>query len=121
MPTATSRWCSGGSRRSSSAPAGAGLCCRRCAKGCGTAARAAGATRMLAQSIAFRPPGVGRSIAEHERMVLDFDGIVLRYGWLYGSGTYSPEGRLVPQPRIHVDEAARRTVELLDAPTGVVV
>jgi hypothetical protein len=24
-------------------------------------------------------------------------------------------------PRIHVDEAARRTVPLLDAPTGVVV
>jgi nucleoside-diphosphate-sugar epimerase len=85
------------------------------------AARAAGATRMLAQSIAFRPPGVGRSIAEHERMVLDFDGIVLRYGWLYGPGTYSRERRLVPQPRIHIDEAARRTVELLDAPTGVVV
>ena len=85
------------------------------------AARAAGATRMLAQSIAFRPPGVGRSIEEHERMVLDFDGVVLRYGWLYGPGTYSAEGRLVPQPRIHIDEAARRTVELLDAPAGVVV
>jgi hypothetical protein len=76
---------------------------------------------MLAQSIAFRPPGVGRSVAEHERMVLDVGGVVLRYGWLYGPGTYSPEGRLVPQPRIHIDEAARRTVELLDAPAGVVV
>jgi nucleoside-diphosphate-sugar epimerase len=85
------------------------------------AARAAGATRMLAQSIAFKPPGVGRSIAEHERMVLDFGGVVLRYGWFYGPGAYSAEGRLVPQPRIHVDEAARRTVELLDAPSGVVV
>jgi nucleoside-diphosphate-sugar epimerase len=85
------------------------------------AARAADATRMLAQSIAFRPPGVGRSVAEHERMVLDVGGVVLRYGWLYGPGTYSPEGRLVPQPRIHIDEAARRTVELLDAPAGVVV
>lgn len=85
------------------------------------AARTADATRMLAQSIAFKPPGVGRSIAEHERMVLDFGGVVLRYGWLYGPGTYSPEGRLVPEPRIHIDEAARRTVELLDAPAGVVV
>jgi nucleoside-diphosphate-sugar epimerase len=85
------------------------------------AARTAGAARMLAQSIAFKPPGVGRSIAEHERMVLDFGGVVLRYGWLYGPGTYSSDGRLVPQPRIHIDEAARRTVELLDAPTGVVV
>jgi nucleoside-diphosphate-sugar epimerase len=85
------------------------------------AARAAGATRMLAQSIAFKPPGVGRSIAQHEQMVLDFGGVVLRYGWFYGPGAYSAAGRLVPQPRIRVDEAARRTVELLDAPSGVVV
>jgi nucleoside-diphosphate-sugar epimerase len=85
------------------------------------AARATGATRMLAQSIAFTPPGAGRAVAEHERMVLDFGGVVLRYGWLYGPGTYSDQGRLVPQPRIHVDEAARRTVDYLDAPPGVVV
>ena len=85
------------------------------------AARASGASRMLAQSIAFNPPGVGRSIKEHERMVLDFGGVVLRYGWLYGPGTYSGDTRRVPPPRIHVDEAARRTVELLDAPPSVVV
>ena len=54
-------------------------------------------------------------------MVLEVDGVVLRYGWFYGPGTYSAEGRLVPRPRIHVDEGARRTVELLDAPSGVVV
>ncbi len=85
------------------------------------AARSAGATRMLAQSIAFKPSGTGRAVAAHERMVLDFGGVVLRYGWLYGPGTYSGEGRSVPPPRIHVDEAARRTVELLEAPAGVVV
>ena len=85
------------------------------------AAREAGAGRMLAQSIAFKPPGVGRAVAQHERMVLDFGGVVLRYGWLYGPGTYSGDRRRVPEPRIHVDEAARRTVELLDAPSGVVV
>jgi hypothetical protein len=85
------------------------------------AARTAGAPRMLAQSIAFKAPGGGRAVKEHERMVLEVDGLVLRYGWFYGPGTYSAEGRLVPQPRIHVDEAARRTVELLDAPSGVVV
>jgi hypothetical protein len=85
------------------------------------AAREAGATRMLAQSIAFDPPGVGRAVAQHERMVLDFGGVVRRYGWLYGPGTYSGDRRRVPAPRIHVDEAARRTVELLDAPSGVVV
>jgi uncharacterized protein YbjT (DUF2867 family) len=86
------------------------------------AARNAGATRFLAQSIAFSPPGVGRAVGRHERMVLDFGGVVLRYGWFYGPGTYSGGGgRLPPPPRIHVDEAARRTVELLEAPSGVVV
>lgn len=84
------------------------------------ATREAGAARLLAQSLAFKPPGAGRAVAEHERMVLDFGGVVLRYGWLYGPGTYSADGKRVPAPRIHVDEAARRTVELLEAPTGVV-
>jgi nucleoside-diphosphate-sugar epimerase len=86
------------------------------------AARTAGATRFLAQSLAFSPPGAGRAVARHERMVLDFGGVVLRYGWFYGPDTYSGEGgRRPPPPRIHVDEAARRTVELLEAPSGVVV
>lgn len=85
------------------------------------AARKAGATRLLAQSIAFKAPGASRAVAQHERMVLDFGGVVLRYGWLYGPATYSGEAPHVPAPRIHVDEAAGRTVELLDAPSGVVV
>jgi nucleoside-diphosphate-sugar epimerase len=86
------------------------------------AARAAGAERLVAQSIAFTPPGAGKAIAEHERMVLDYGGVVLRYGWFYGPGTYPGERRRrVPPPRIHVDEAARRTIELLDAGSGVIV
>jgi nucleoside-diphosphate-sugar epimerase len=85
------------------------------------AARAAGAKRLLAQSIAFKPPGVGRAVAEHERMLLDFGGVVLRYGWFYGPGTYSGDHPLVPPPRIHIDAAAARTVELLDAPPGIVL
>lgn len=85
------------------------------------AARAAGAGRFIAQSIAFKPPGVGRAVAEHERLVLDYGGVVLRYGWFYGPGTYAGDSRRrVPAPKIRVDEAARRTVELLDAPSGVV-
>jgi nucleoside-diphosphate-sugar epimerase len=82
------------------------------------AASAAEVPRFLAQSIAFKPPGVGRVILEHERMVLDFGGVVLRYGMFYGPGTFTGERRL-PGPRIRVEEAARRTVELLDAPGGV--
>ncbi len=84
------------------------------------AAQAAGATRFLAQSIAWRPPGSEESVAEHERLVLDIGGVVLEYGVFYGPGTYG--GETVPDhPRIRVEEAARRTVELLDAPPGVIV
>jgi len=77
------------------------------------AARAAGARRFVTQSIAFlyapegdmvkdeegrpstdapAPFGDGvRAMVSHERAVLDADGIeglVLRYGWFYGPGTY---------------------------------
>jgi nucleoside-diphosphate-sugar epimerase len=85
------------------------------------AARAAGATRFLAQSIAWTPPSGGEAVAEHERLVLDAGGVVIRYGTFYGPGTYSGSDRVPPPPRIHVEEAARRTVGLLAAPSGVVV
>jgi nucleoside-diphosphate-sugar epimerase len=84
------------------------------------AAQAAGAPRFLAQSIAWRLPGDAHApVDEHERMVLDAGGVVARYGRFYGPGTYHEEDRPEP-PFIHVAEAARRTVELLDAPSGVV-
>jgi hypothetical protein len=82
--------------------------------------RAAGAKRLIAQSIAWRPPAGGEAGDEHERMVLDAGGVVLEYGTFYGPGTYG--GDHVPDPpRIHLDEAARRTVELLGIPSGVIV
>lgn len=84
------------------------------------AARAGGAQRFIAQSIAFTAPGAMRAVARHERMVLDAGGVILRYGYFYGPGTLFGNSRLVPRPRVHVDEAARRTVELLHAPSGVV-
>jgi nucleoside-diphosphate-sugar epimerase len=84
------------------------------------AMRAAGAERLIAQSIAWRPPGAGEAVEEHERLVLDAGGVVLEYGTFYGPGTYGGE-RVPDDPRIHVDEAARRTVELLNAPSGVYV
>lgn len=77
---------------------------------------AAAGVRLVAQSIAF-PPGA----PEHERLVLDADGVVLRYGRFYGPGTYHAEDALPPPPRVHVDGAARRTVEALDAPRGSVL
>lgn len=77
---------------------------------------AAGGVRMVAQSIAF-PPGA----PEHEAMVLDAGGVVLRYGIFYGPGTYGGDEPPESGPRIHVDEAARRTVDALDAPPGTVL
>jgi nucleoside-diphosphate-sugar epimerase len=85
------------------------------------AAAEAGISRFLAQSIAWASPTAGGAVAQHERMVLDAGGVVIRYGVFYGPGTYSEPGKLPAPPRIHVDEAARRTVALLDAPSGVVV
>jgi nucleoside-diphosphate-sugar epimerase len=85
------------------------------------AAGQAEASRFIAQSIAWTPPAGGEAVAEHERLVLDANGVVIRYGTFYGPGTYGGNERVPPPPRIHVDEAARRTVELLDAPPGVVV
>jgi nucleoside-diphosphate-sugar epimerase len=83
------------------------------------AATAAGARRFLAQSVAWRLPGDGgAAAAELERTVLAAGGVVLRYGRFYGPGTYHEED-LPEQPRIHVDDAARRTVAALDAPPGV--
>jgi nucleoside-diphosphate-sugar epimerase len=83
------------------------------------AARAAGAPRFLAQSIAWRPPGRTEIVEEHERLVLDAGGVVVRYGQLYGPGTFY-EDRIPPPPRVQIDEAARATVPLLDAESGIV-
>lgn len=83
------------------------------------AARAAGARRFLAQSIAWRPPGRGTAVGEHESMVLDAGGVVIRYGQLYGPGTFY-EDQVPPHPRIHVDAAVKATLPLLQAATGTV-
>jgi len=76
---------------------------------------AAGTVKTIAQSTAFPA-----RVEELERLVLGADGVILRYGYWYGPGTWY-EKRLPPEPRIHVDEAARRTVEALDAPRGSVI
>jgi nucleoside-diphosphate-sugar epimerase len=77
------------------------------------AAAAVGAG-LAAQSVAWTPEGDGgRAVAEMEEAVLAVDGVVLRYGQLYGPGTFH-EGEPPPAPRVHVDEAARRTVPALE-------
>jgi uncharacterized protein YbjT (DUF2867 family) len=82
------------------------------------AARAAGAERFVAQSVAWTLPGDGAAaVAELEAQVLAVDGVVLRYGQFYGAGTY----HLTPPepPRVAIDVAAARTVAALTAPSGV--
>jgi hypothetical protein len=83
------------------------------------AAKAAGASHFLAQSIAWRPEGRAEIVDQHERQVLEFGGVVVRYGRLYGPGTFYERER-PPQPRIHIDSAARRTLPLLGAPSGII-
>ncbi len=78
--------------------------------------------RFLAQSIAWELPDKrGENNLAFERMVLDAGGVIIRYGQLYGPGTYYPDPEEPPPPpRVGVDEAARATVALLDAEPGVV-
>ncbi|WP_062430602.1 NAD-dependent epimerase/dehydratase family protein [Herbidospora daliensis] len=86
------------------------------------AARRSGSPKILAQSVAWQlPDGPGaEAVVELERSVLAEGGVVLSYGQFYGPGTYHEE-RIPAEPRIQIDRAADRTVELLDAPSGVVV
>jgi nucleoside-diphosphate-sugar epimerase len=85
------------------------------------AARAAGAERFLAQSIAFIPGGGPESRERHESQVLAIGGVVLRYGMFYGPGTYHEGDKPDDDsPWIEVGAAARRTLDYLEAPSGIV-
>jgi len=86
------------------------------------AAVAAGGARVIAQSIAWELPGEHRRAvtAAHERAVLHAGGLVIRYGQLWGPGTYYPAGPPDP-PRIHVDDAARQTLSALEAQPGLTI
>jgi 2-alkyl-3-oxoalkanoate reductase len=126
------------------------------------AAREAGAVRVIAQSAAFMTAPVGPDIVDEsaplyldapkpltgtitsnaavEAVVTqarDIDGVILRYGFLYGPGTaYAPDGDFVEQirdgaypivgtgegrfPFIHVHDAAAATILALDhGSTGI--
>ena len=54
-----------------------------------------------------------------ERQVLEFGGVVLRYGQFYGPGTYYPDER-PPAPRVEIGRAAARTVEHLAAASAII-
>ena len=76
--------------------------------------------RIVAQSVAWtmRPGREADAVSFLEKEVLAADGVVLRYGFLYGPGTYF-ESELPPSPRVRIDDAASRTIQALAAPTGV--
>jgi nucleoside-diphosphate-sugar epimerase len=85
------------------------------------AAAAAGAGRVIAQSISWELPANRREVtAEHERAVLHAGGVVIRYGQLYGPGTFY-QADPPPQPRIHVDDAARQTLPAFAVPPGLTI
>jgi uncharacterized protein YbjT (DUF2867 family) len=86
------------------------------------AARKSGSPKILAQSVAWQLPDGpdALAVAELERAVLAEGGVVLSYGQFYGPGTYN-ETEVPADPRVQIDRAAQRTVELLDAPSGVIV
>jgi nucleoside-diphosphate-sugar epimerase len=79
-----------------------------------------GRTKIVAQSVAWtmRPGPEADAVASLEEAVLAANGVVLRYGQFYGPGTYY-EGEPPAAPRVHIDIAAARTLEALDAPPGI--
>lgn len=84
------------------------------------AAETAGVDKILVQSIAWQLPAErGAAMERFERSVLDAGGVIVRYGQLYGPGTFY-EGEPPDPPRISVVDAAMRTVSLLTAASGVV-
>jgi nucleoside-diphosphate-sugar epimerase len=84
------------------------------------ALKGVGPTKVVAQSVAWtmRPGLEADAVASLERVVLAASGVILRYGLLYGPDTYF-DGELPPAPRVHIDTAAARTLEALDAPSGI--
>jgi nucleoside-diphosphate-sugar epimerase len=86
------------------------------------AAAAAGTERVIAQSISWELPSEDRRAvtAAHERAVLRAGGVVIRYGQLWGPGTYYQTAP-PDSPRIHVDDAARQTRPALAAPPGLTI
>lgn len=81
------------------------------------AAKVVGA-RVIAQSIAFAVPAPARGPVKHlEHEVLKASGLVLRYGELWGEGTWfdAPHG----DRALHVDAAATATAAALGEPSGI--
>jgi nucleoside-diphosphate-sugar epimerase len=83
------------------------------------AAHAADATRFVAQSIAWVASNPA-SVEHLERAVLDFGGVVLRYGQFHGPGAWAATAADIPgdNPKVSIDRAATLTLDHLDAPSA---
>ncbi|AAY80500.1 epimerase [Sulfolobus acidocaldarius] len=72
-----------------------------------------GVSRIYMESVAWKLNGdSGRAVDEMESIVKEANGVVLRYGRLYGEGTYYVN-EIPPPPRVRIDKAALMTVEAL--------
>ena len=82
-------------------------------------AAAAVRSRVIAQSVAWQLPGAGGTAVSHlEERVLAAKGVVIRYGQFYGPGTYYQTEK-PDHPRIHIDEAAQRSLAALALKGGL--
>ena len=83
------------------------------------AATKGGARRIIAESVAWQLPGNGAiAVAHLEEAVLSAGGVVLRYGQLWGAQTYHMT-RPTTGPTLRIDTAGRRTIQLIDAVSGI--
>ena len=73
----------------------------------------------MAQSTAFRLPRVTQRAVDYlEDATLAYPGVVLRYGYFYGPGTWYERGPK-HRPALSIEHAAAKTVALLTADPGV--
>lgn len=84
------------------------------------AAKKANVPRLFVQSVSWDLPGSGGEAVRYlEKSVLDYGGVVLRYGRFYGPGTFY-ELEKPASPRVHIDTAAEMTAKHLSTPAGIV-
>jgi nucleoside-diphosphate-sugar epimerase len=79
------------------------------------AARAAGARRLVVESIAFETTGASAAAVaalEENASAAGLEALVLRFGLFWGPGTWS-EGPPERRPTVHVAEAGRRAAALI--------
>lgn len=82
------------------------------------ASRTADCSRFIAQSVAWQLPGGGGKAIEYlENAVSAEGGVIVRYGHLYGPGTYYEE-TLPSHPRISIDEASKGSLIALTMQPG---